>query len=318
MSDDSSLSIVVVNGREPPQRLLCTVADQADPQDELLLVWDSHSAFADGWFGQRTSRTHAPPSAAGRWRVIHSGPGAASARNSGWRASSGRWVLFLDDDVRVDGLFLVAVRGALSRCSREAGIVTFRVLDQSMVVRGTNVVTLDRGPADRMSRGPVALEDVWQYGVGAAMLVKRDLLDVTGGFKNHLGAGRNNGGSEDIEFLWHASRHTTVRYCADVVVLHPQLEGARETGQKMAAYGRAIGRLSGLCAGAQGVNMLLGFCTYVLRSMRPGSLVHLGFRDRMALRRAAVRAAVLAAGVHLRARGTRTPGDLLCPRCSSR
>jgi len=214
--------------------------------------------------------------------LLHSDEGAAASRNLGWRTAKNGSVLFLDDDITVDETFLSDVRQYLTR-RPIAGVVTFRVLDPptckwSSLIEAT--ISLDRGSelyrTDEMS---LRLQDVWMYGAGAAMLVNRSVLQATGGFKNQLGAGRKNGGTEDTEFLWHASRHSTVEYHGCITVLHENISNFQNVARKMREYGRAIGHLGGTAKSVDGYRYVSGYCSHLEAATRLNEILCLPTRS---------------------------------------
>jgi hypothetical protein len=214
--------------------------------------------------------------------LLHSDEGAAAARNRGWRTAKNGSVLFLDDDITVDETFLSDVRQYLTR-RPIAGVVTFRVLNAptcqwSSLIEAT--ISLDRGPkiyhTGEMS---LRLQDVWMYGAGAAMLVDRRILQVTGGFKDQLGAGRRNGGTEDTEFLWHASRHATVEYHGRITVLHENIPSFQNVARKMREYGRAIGHLGGTTRSVDGYRYVSGYCSHLEAATRLDEILCLPTRS---------------------------------------
>jgi hypothetical protein len=178
-------------------------------------------------------------------------------------------VLFLDDDVMIDETFLSSVRRYVEH-RPVASVVTFRVLGASTsqwssLVKST--ISLDRGPEIRNTDGTwLRLQDVWRYGAGAAMLVSRSVLKATGGFKDQLGAGRRNGGAEDGEFLWHASRHAAVEYRGDISVIHQDVSSLQEVARKLREYGRAIGHLGGTTKSTDGYRYVCGYCAHLMKA----------------------------------------------------
>lgn len=282
------VSIVVPNARCFPQTLVERLRSQAVEGDEIIVVqnrprsgtrhWVGIAANAPslmngsaacGW-GRENRWPTVPASSAVPIYVLRSNEGAAAARNRGWYKAKNDAILFLDDDVLVGGSFLREVRRSLT-WTATAGVVTFRVQSMSSgvwsnLIRST--ISLDRGPEVRSTGGSaLSLQDVWKFGAGAAMLVERSALTATGGFKEHLGAGRNNGGTEDAEFLWHASRHVAIEYNGQISVLHEDVSSLVGITKKLRQYGRAIGNLGGATRSAEGYHYVAGYCLHLIRAV---------------------------------------------------
>lgn len=98
------------------------------------------------------------------------GAGPAAARNMGWRAAGGEWIVFLDDDVRMPADWGLHLASDLSRCGPHVGGNQGRV-----------VVPLppDRKPTDR-ERSVAGLSGAtW---ITADMAYRRSALEDVGGF----------------------------------------------------------------------------------------------------------------------------------------
>jgi len=279
------LSIVIPNGRGLPEKLLLQLFGQCIDGDEILVVRNLPSA---AWTFSEPNAKHRPSpdelipevsqrvagmTAAARasntdLKLLESPAGAASARNVGWRHAANELILFIDDDVTLSHSFLTDVREAAVE-DRDIGVMTFRVRS-----RGTGndaglreVVDLDRGSVSLRSNRSVALplREMWRFGAGAAMLARRETLSEIDGFKAELGAGRKNGGAEDLEFLWHATHHTCIAYRANVVVYHGIDGSPHVTQRKSVHYGRAIGALAGTTRRFDGTRMAANYCAYLVR-----------------------------------------------------
>jgi glycosyl transferase family 2 len=269
-SAGSAISVVIPSARGFPAELIALLDAQLEAGDEIFLVRNLPPG-AGRWVGVDGTRAETCGRAShlgeDRCTLLRSAPGAAAARNAGWRKSSNRWVLFIDDDVTLSAGFIQAVREA----GRVGGttVITFRVVAHASAMKPLieRTVSLDRGSGIRSTSGrSIGLSDAWQYGVGAAMMVRRDILTDTGGFKDHFGAGRRNGGAEDLEFLWHASRHTSVLYRGDISVVHSDVSTLRDVGRKLTQYGRAIGSVSSSCEIPEGFRMAWEYCGHLWRA----------------------------------------------------
>src|SRR5215471_489014 len=139
------LTIVIPNGRAFPSALVAALGSQTLAGDEVLVVRNHRRGAGRHWAGAGLGEP-APADRPGV-RVLASALGAAAARNVGWRAASGEWVVFLDDDVEVPAGFLTAVRERLAE-RPDPRILTFRVRctsdDPSIATLGS-FVPLDRG-----------------------------------------------------------------------------------------------------------------------------------------------------------------------------
>lgn len=283
------ISIVIPNGRIFPWSLLEQLLTQVSEGDEIIIVRNSAPSYYKNWVGMSSGEDnpallsdrlilskrfpHISAVALQSCRIISlSGNlGAAAARNLGWCSSKNFVILFLDDDVSIGNRFLEKIRETFNvhGCT---GVTTFRVLDAPYSDPSASIIatslSLDRGPSDYHSSTPLRIKDVWNYGAGAAMLVDRSTLIDTGGFKDRLGAGCPNGGTEDTEFLWHSSRHTSINYRGRISVLHNQSYSFEEIARKMMEYGRAIGNLGGLSITKGGFDYVNGYCSHIREILR--------------------------------------------------
>ncbi|MFC0509122.1 glycosyltransferase family 2 protein [Micromonospora costi] len=158
------ISIVVPTlGRPSLAVLLEALAGQLDdlPGLEVLLVDDRREA---------TGELAVPGALAASTKVLAGrGAGPAAARNAGWRAARGPWVVFLDDDVVPAGDWGPRLVADLAVGERTGG------------VQGTVRVPLPthRRPTD-WERGTAGLaEGEW---ITADMAYRRDALAAVGGF----------------------------------------------------------------------------------------------------------------------------------------
>jgi len=90
------------------------------------------------------------------------------------------------------------------------------------------------------------IDEVREYGVGAALLANCTILEEIGGYKDRLGPGRIHGGTDDIEFLWHVSRHGgTISYIGELEVQHLVPDSFDDWSGKLDNYAAAVGHLAG-------------------------------------------------------------------------
>lgn len=277
------LSIIIPSGRDSRRDLLESLLSQVAKEDEIIVVNDSPCQNRSWTFGKsktetRSAVTEQQNSHSANWdmlgsqiRVQHSRGGASVARNIGWRVATNDWVLFLDDDVEVQRGFLQSVRESIRRNS-DSDLVGFRIVspppETGWERMGEETLTLDRGPEQRTNDSPpVRIQNVWMYGAGAALAVDHSLLERMNGFKDQLGAGRPYGGTEDTEFLWHASHHGIISYDGTVSVLHGHPSTLEEWRSKLIDYGRGVGFLAGVINTQDAVEYAAGFCNFIRDSL---------------------------------------------------
>lgn len=251
-------------------------------------------------------------------RYLSSDSGAAAARNEGWRQAKNQAIVFLDDDVSVDEDFIGAVRRLRGTASQQLIALRVRSIESNPIgVLVSKTVALDRGPETRRSEGRLALHDVWRYGNGAAMLVDRQLLSSTGGFKTHFGAGRRNGGAEDIEFIWHASHHGEVAYSPSVAVYHEDAKTIGALSKKVREYGRAIAHL-GAASPPNGRHCVVGYLRHLERNTRICGNLGISKTDAIWLRLSVGMAVLESLWVYLPAKYSNKPAKVLCNHCAHR
>lgn len=180
-----SLSVVVAT-RDRPQILdgcLLSLGKAMSPNDELIVV-DSASC----------SDSTRDVAVARNARVIRcSRPGTSVARNAGWRVASGKWVAFVDDDVRVDPDWAAALHAAADGDPRLA-FLTGRLRLPHNTDRPVAVFDEDNPiPIDRHTVGDV--------GHGANFAARRDALEAVGGYDEMLGPGARWRAGEDLALL---------------------------------------------------------------------------------------------------------------------
>lgn len=154
------ISIVIPTlGRDCLPRLIEALLPQlpAGTGAELVVVDDRRDAPAP---------LPVPPSV----RVLASaGAGPAAARNAGWRATRGEWVVFLDDDVLPSPDWFTELEAELRAAPHRAGGVQGRI-----------VVPPEPGRPDDWQRETAGLATAeW---ITADMAYRREALTGTGGF----------------------------------------------------------------------------------------------------------------------------------------
>lgn len=332
---DRRLSIIIPSARAFPQELLKALTCQTEKGDEVLVIRNANRHAPHHWVGICSGTPlphHVSKTAVNGREAVSSGTatcsisvihldkdyGASAARNRGWVEARNNSVLFLDDDVTVDRKFLDMVRHFLNS-KPKVGIVTFRMQtvktsQWSPVVETT--ISLDRGDEIRRTKGlPLRLQDVWMYGAGGAMLVSRRLLKATGGFKRSLGAGCRNGGTEDAEFLWHASRHTDIEYCGKIVVGHFGVTTANGLCRKLREYGRAIGNLGGAAPLVEGLQYVYEYCLHIAKGIRLRQDPKYRLRTLIHLKISVARAILETVLAYFSSLLTSREVDVLCAKC---
>ncbi len=181
--------------------LAALTAQEGLPGDWEVVVVDDGST--DGTAASLAERARA---AGSRLRVltVRPGVGRAAARNLGWRAAAGRWVVFLDDDIVAPPRLLSAHLGLLSR---HAGHGTIgRVLTDPALVDAPHFAYLDTRGAARIAAGPVPA----RYFVTQNAGVPRDALEAAGGFDERF----RGWGLEDMELGFRLEERAGLRFLA--------------------------------------------------------------------------------------------------------
>lgn len=159
----ASFSIVVPTiGRESLSRLLSALDADHGPPPEAVVVVDDRGAEApalriDSRFAVTVLRS--------------GGRGPAAARNTGWRATTTRWVCFVDDDVMVQPGWLAALAADLRGADAAGAAGTQAVIEVP--------ATAGRRATDDERRTQRLAEARW---ITADMAYRRDVLVEVGGF----------------------------------------------------------------------------------------------------------------------------------------
>lgn len=156
------------------------------PQDELLVVdsasYDSTVADVARRHGVRVVRCEQP--------------GLSRARNAGWRSTDRPFLLFTDDDCRLEPAAVRAAASALQHAG--TGVVWGRVVADGDDRRSLSV-TAEGEPTEFDGSG-----DLSATGHGAAMAFRREVLETLSGFDEALGAGGRFRAGEDKDAFWRA------------------------------------------------------------------------------------------------------------------
>ncbi len=208
-----AVSVVVPTiGRPGLDDLLRTLRAPSDHAREIVVVDNTPHATVtlDG------------DGAGARVRLVHEPrPGAAAARNRGIAEASGRVVVFLDDDIRIDAATVDALAGPVLR--GEADATTGRVVLDPAVTLPRWVTPPLPGYLSRHDRGDdphdVAADD---HGLTAAMAVDREVLVTVGGFWERLGPRPGHQRTDDDVQLCRALHRAgaRIRHEPAAVVVH--------------------------------------------------------------------------------------------------
>lgn len=178
-------------------------------------------------------------------------PGLSAARNLAMRSTSTPWVLFLDDDCRLDagGVTQLALRlGAALDAAADAGAVAGLVLpaglDTPDEIESERLGTLSRGYLPARYDRHTAADPTWSVrhpdwiGVGACLAVRRGAWMAAGGFDERLGAGTPTRSAEDDAFFTALIESgTAVRYEPGLRVRHRHRSTAAERVAQVRGYG---------------------------------------------------------------------------------
>lgn len=162
-------------------------------------------------------------------------PGLSAARNTGWKAASGKIICFTDDDCYPNRDWLVMAKRILDE--DDTAYVGGRVLLYDQNDAPVTIQTLEETIVFRKN---MHIES--GYIMGANFSCKKTVLEATGGFDERLGAGTRMRSGEDTDLLVRASLlGFEGRYDPRVVVYHHHRR-QRITEVKKLYSGYAYGR----------------------------------------------------------------------------
>ena len=132
--------------------------------------------------------------------LVEPRPGLSRARNAGWRAATGRWVAFLDDDAVAAPDWLERIASAFAARTPRPGCVGGPI---TLVWPGARPAWLPSFMDDcftALDLSPVPVElDGGRWLAGCNMAFARDDLEALGGFDERLGrAGESLLSMEDV------------------------------------------------------------------------------------------------------------------------
>lgn len=202
-----SVIVPTYNRAEKLKRALASVSAQSRGDLELIVVDDAS--------GDDTRDVVESLSDANLRYVRHSSrKGGSAARNTGLRVCQGDYVAFLDSDDEWLPTKIERQLEVFARCSSETGLV----------YTGAVHVRPGREPAVRTPRyrGSIARQLLTENVVGSASagMVRRDVLDLVGGFDETLEA------LQDLDLWLRISERFRIDFVPDILVRIHVHEGA--------------------------------------------------------------------------------------------
>ena len=166
-------------------------------------------------------------------------PGLSAARNTGWKAASGKIICFTDDDCYPNPDWLVMAKSILD--DDDTAYVGGRVLLYDPNDAPVTIQTLEETIVFRKN---MHIES--GYIMGANFSCKKALLEATGGFDERLGAGTRMRSGEDTDLLVRASLlGFEGRYDPRVLVYHHhRRQQVNEVNKLYSGYAYGRGALS--------------------------------------------------------------------------
>lgn len=154
-------------------------------------------------------------------------PNLPAARNRGIQVASGEVLLFVDDDVRLPRAFVAGVRSMFSNTTIDA-LAPLVISDNWHVGRAEEIRYGLRGAW--IAQPFIAVNSA----IGACMAIRRDVIELVGGFDEALGHLHPSASGEDVEF----TRRLTRR--GFVLALTPALRVVHESERPGGCRNREI------------------------------------------------------------------------------
>jgi GT2 family glycosyltransferase len=178
--------------------------------------------------------------------------GTSRARNRGAEAASTPWLLFLDDDCRIDdgGVDVLAARvaGAIDGAAAEVGAVTGSLLpcalDDPTAEAFEREYAHNRGFVPRRFHREYLVHPRWPLngfgimGVGGCFLARREAWKDVDGFDERFGGGAPwRSGEDDIFFLELVEAGWSVWYEPALTVRYEHLTDVEQASNALYGYG---------------------------------------------------------------------------------
>ena len=219
------------------------------PGDELLVV-DA---------GSHTPEVAQAAERAGAVVVRSLRPGAAAARNAGWRAARHDLIAFTDDDCRPVPAWTAAVEEALAGLDGVCGQV------QAEGPGHLSVLVSDE------ARDYGRDDDTRTWGHGANLAVRRSALDAVGGWDERIGPGTRWPGAEDKDLLVRlVAAGLRVGFRPELVVRHVQWRSRRQALRAELGYAKGSGALAAQGIGVSAVRRAASELVTGARDLRAG------------------------------------------------
>lgn len=185
MAAKFSLIIATLGRREPVAKLLRSLAEQACPNWEAIIVDQNPEGYLDGLIA----------SCGIPIILVRSTPGLSKARNLGLAEATGDLIAFPDDDCWYAPSVLESVAD-WSESFPDVGVFALE-LAQNHTSRNN---TQARRPSFADKRA------IWKHCMSTVLFFRRQVLELTGGFDESLGLGAGTpwGSGEETELILRA------------------------------------------------------------------------------------------------------------------
>jgi glycosyltransferase involved in cell wall biosynthesis len=225
-----SLILCTLGRTAPLERLLESLASQADRAFELVVVDQNPPGYLDDFIARASAVLEVT--------YLRSIPGLSRARNVGIRASRGELLAFPDDDCWYPADTVGAVRRIFD-AHPEIGIATGRT---------TDATGQDSNGRFIAHSTPVTRRNVWYCGTSNSVFMRKALAVRLGGFDEALGVGAGTpfGSGEETDLLLRAlDQGERIFFFHELMVHHDQTDQIIDpsTLRRAAAYARGFGRV---------------------------------------------------------------------------
>lgn len=181
--------------------------------------------------------------------VLETRGGLAWARNAGWRAATGDFIAFLDDDEIVDDYWLAELLRGFT-AAEKVGCVSGIILPAALETQAQEWFEQFGGHSKGRGFAPTVFElgdaqsplyPLPPFGAGGNMAFRRQTLLDIGGFNVALGAGTPAKGGEDTFAFTRAllARHRMV-YQPSALVWHNHYDDVAGLARQLHGYGRGL------------------------------------------------------------------------------